>query len=81
MAVRTVRKQRAAALPYINDARLLFFWKRRFSQPPSSPEFRLDGESWDKIIESCQRQGDTGDSIALAAGLTLNLLHDYASCV
>jgi ABC-type glycerol-3-phosphate transport system substrate-binding protein len=78
---RVVRKQPAAALPYINDARLLFYWRRRYSQSPSSPEFLLDGRSWETIVESFQRQGDTGDSIALAAGLTLNLLHDYASFV
>ncbi len=78
---RAVRGLRAAALPYINDARLLFYWKRRLSQPPSAKVFQLDGQSWETIIQSFQRQGDTGDSIALAAGLTLNLLHDYASLV
>ena len=78
---RNVGKQRASALPYINDVRLLFYWKRRPSRPPSAPPMQLDDTNWDSLIHSFQAHAEPGDSMAFAAGLTLNLLHDYASFV
>jgi hypothetical protein len=78
---RTVHNHHALALPFINDVRLLFYWKRRLSRLPSDPALQLDGKSWESIIHSFQAHAEAGDSIALASGLTLNLLHDYASFV
>lgn len=75
---RDVLGQPAAALPYINDVRLLFYWKRLPSSDPSTREFRMNASSWESILDSLESQTDPGDTMAFPIGLTLNLIHDYA---
>jgi hypothetical protein len=71
----------ASALPYSNDVRLLFYWKRLPSALPISPVFELNASSWQAILDSLQRGTAVGETAAFATGVTLNLLHDYASLV
>lgn len=71
----------ACALPYTNDVRLLFYWKRLPSSPPNSQPLTLSGASWESILDSLRDNASVGDTVALATGVTLNLLHDYATLV
>jgi hypothetical protein len=73
--------QPAAVLPYINDVRLLFYWKRLPGERPSAQAVTLNTSSWSTIIESLHTQGTPEDRIAFAGGLTLNLLMDYSMMV
>lgn len=67
----------AAALPFANDVRLLFYWKRLPSAEPGSRPLQLNGASWQAIIDSLRNETSPGDTLVFPAGLTLNLLHDY----
>src|SRR5579872_789229 len=71
----------ASALPFITDVRILFYWKRLPSSDPGSPELVLNTSSWNAMIDSIRDHASIGDTIALPAGLTLNVLHDYAPLV
>jgi ABC-type glycerol-3-phosphate transport system substrate-binding protein len=71
----------ASSLPYITDVRLLFYWKRLPSAPPTSPEFVLNASSWTALIDSIRARAGSIDTIAFPTGLTLNVLHDYAPIV
>jgi hypothetical protein len=71
----------ASALPYTNDVRLLFYWKRLPSAPPSSPALELNASSWAAILDSLSKGTAIGETAAFPTGVTLNLLHDYASLV
>src|ERR1035438_3619426 len=67
----------AAALPFITDVRILFYWKRLPSADPDSREFVLNTSSWNAMIDSIRDHASSGDTIALPAGLTLHVLHGY----
>ena len=71
----------AAVLPFITDVRVLFYWKRLPSEAPGARELVLNTSSWDAMIDSIRDHSSSGDTIALPAGLTLNVLHDYAPLV
>jgi hypothetical protein len=71
----------ACALPYTNDVRLLFYWKRIPSALPNAPPLELNGASWQAVLDSLRDGAGMGDTVAFATGVTLNLLHDYASLV
>ena len=71
----------ASALPYTNDVRLLFYWKRLPSAPPGSAALELNGASWPALLDRMRMDTGAGDTVAFATGITLNLLHDYASLV
>jgi len=71
----------SAVLPYINDIRLLFFWKRLPAQAPSSSPLLLDTSTWERVLDSIRSQGGPEDRLAFAGGLTLNLLYDYCMLV
>jgi hypothetical protein len=71
----------ASALPFITDVRVLFYWKRLPSADPASRELVLNTSSWDAIVDSIRQHASSGDTIALPAGLTLNVIHDYAPLV
>jgi hypothetical protein len=71
----------SAALPYINDTRLLFYWKRLPRQDLSAPPLVLDTSSWKSVLDSLRNQGGPEDRLAFAGGLTLNLLYDYSMLV
>jgi hypothetical protein len=71
----------ASALPYTNDVRLLFYWKRLPTASPTSPPFDLNASSWQSILDSLQAHAGVGDTAAFATGITLNLLHDYSTLV
>lgn len=71
----------ASALPYTNDIRLLFYWKRLPSAPPETRPFSLNGSSWEAVLTSLRNGTESGETAAFATGLTLNLLHDYAALV
>lgn len=71
----------ASALPYSNDVRLLFYWKRLPSALPNSPALELNASSWDAILDSLRKGTAVGETVAFPTGVTLNLLHDYASLV
>ena len=71
----------ACSLPYTNDVRLLFYWKRLPSLP-EAPQLQLkNGDSWQAVLNSLRDGTGVGDTMAFATGVTLNLLHDYASLV
>jgi hypothetical protein len=72
-----VLKIPASALPYANDVRLLFYWKRLPSAAPDSPPLVLNGSSWQALMESLRDGTSQGDTIVFPTGVTLNLLHDY----
>jgi hypothetical protein len=74
-----VNSTRACVLPYVDDARLIFFWRRLPGAPPSSPAFTLQTGSWQAIVDSLRAPREGGPPFAFPIGLTLNLLHDYAS--
>ena len=71
----------ASALPYTNDVRLLFFWKRLPSASPESQSLTLNNSSWPVLLDSLARGSSGGSTIAFPTGITLNLLHDYMSLV
>lgn len=71
----------ACVLPYINDIRLLFYWKRLPTQDPNSPSMAINASSWQSIIDSFRKQASSEDRLAFAGGLTLNLLMDYSMLV
>lgn len=71
----------AAVLPYINDIRLLFYWKRLPSQDLAVEPMLLNSSTWDNILTSIEKKGGPEDRIAFAGGLTLNLLMDYSMLV
>jgi ABC-type glycerol-3-phosphate transport system substrate-binding protein len=71
----------AAVLPYITDARLLFYWKRLPSEAADAKELVINVSSWHSIIESIRDGASAGDTLAFPTGLTLNILHDYAPLV
>jgi hypothetical protein len=76
-----VESTRACALPYVNDARLIFFWRRLPGARPDSEAFGLDSGSWPAVLGSLKAPTGGGPPFAMPIGLTLNLLHDYASLV
>jgi hypothetical protein len=67
----------ASALPFANDVRLLFYWKRLPSAAEDSKALELSGGTWQGIIESLQEGAGPGDTLVFPTGVTLNLLHDY----
>jgi hypothetical protein len=67
----------ASALPFTNDVRLLFYWKRLPSAADDSEALELSGGTWQGIVESLQKGTNPGDTLVFPTGLTLNLLHDY----
>jgi len=71
----------ASVLPYVNDPRLIFSWVRLPGAPPDSPAFELHTGSWRAVVDSLRASPENGPPLALPIGLTLNLLHDYASLV
>ena len=71
----------SAALPYINDTRLLFYWKRLPGEQPSSSSLVLETSTWNGVLDSLRSQGGPEDRLAFAGGLTLNLLFDYSMLV
>jgi hypothetical protein len=76
-----VESARACVLPYVNDARLIFYWKRLPGAPMTSSAFTLHTGSWQAIVNSLRTPHEGGPPFAFPIGLTLNLLHDYASLV
>lgn len=68
----------AICLPYITDARLLFYWKRLPTDSAATKVMSLDASSWEGILASLKRQGGPEDRLAFAGGLTLNLMFDYS---
>ena len=76
-----VDSTRACALPYVNDPRLIFYWSRLHGAPPNSPAFELHTGSWQAVVDSLKAPRENGPPFAFPIGLTLNLLHDYASLV
>ncbi len=76
-----VEGTRACALPYVNDPRLIFYWSRLPGSSPNSPAFNLHTGSWQAIVDSLRAPRENGPPFAFPIGLTLNLLHDYASLV
>src|SRR5258708_3568848 len=73
-----VDNTRACALPYVNDARLIFYWRRLPGAPQNSTPFELHTGSWQAIVDSLKVPREGGPPFAFPIGLTLNLLHDYA---
>lgn len=76
----------ASALPFITDVRLLFYWKRRppakdQAPPATDRELVLNTSTWQAVVDSIRDRGSSGDTIAFATGLTLNVIHDYAPLV
>jgi hypothetical protein len=76
-----VLKVPASALPYANDVRLLFYWKRLPSAAPDSPALKLNNSSWQALMESLRDGTSQGDTLVFPTGVTLNLLHDYLPLV
>jgi hypothetical protein len=73
--------ERACALPYVNDAHLIFYWKHLPGAAISAPPFELNADSWPAILNSLRASPGGGPPLVFPIGLTLNLLHDYASLV
>src|ERR1017187_5936 len=71
----------ASVVPYINDIRLLFYWKRLPAEDLEKGVVSLNASSWETILNSIRTQGTPTDQIAFAGGLTLNLLMDYSMMV
>jgi hypothetical protein len=72
----------ASALPYTNDVRLLFYWKRLpAAEPDSKPVLELNNSSWSALMDSLRDGTSQGDTLVFPTGVTLNLLHDYLPLV
>jgi hypothetical protein len=71
----------ACVLPYINDIRLFFYWKRLPVEGPSSDAFSLNASDWDSALNSLKQLSSPGNQMAFAGGVTLNLLMDYSMLV
>jgi len=67
-------------VPFINDLRLLYYWKR-FPWQSASPQdaVSMNASDWDSLIDSLKKAPD--GSLALPIGLTNNLIHDYLPLV
>jgi len=72
----------AGALPYTNDVRLLFYWKRLPTDGPDSrPVLELNNSNWNALMDSLRDGTSQGDTLVFPTGVTLNLLHDYLPLV
>jgi hypothetical protein len=76
-----VGRTQRSILPYVNDAHLIFYWKRLPGASTDSDAFVLDSHSWENIVASLQQVRGGGPPFVFPIGMTLNLLHDYAPLV
>jgi ABC-type glycerol-3-phosphate transport system substrate-binding protein len=67
----------ASALPFSNDVRLLFYWKRLPAAGVDAKPLQLGGATWQDLIASFREGTTPGDTLVFPTGITLNLLHDY----
>lgn len=68
---------KAGALPFANDVRLLFYWKRLPTAEPTSKPLQLNNSDWKSLLESLRVGTQQGETIVIPIGVTLNLLHDF----
>jgi ABC-type glycerol-3-phosphate transport system substrate-binding protein len=70
-----------ASLKLTTDVRLLFYWKRRRGNSPTTKPFVINTESWQTLLQSIQEHMlETGSApsqpMVMPIGLSQNLLHD-----
>jgi len=77
LPLRDIGSTPAAALSFLNDVRVIFFWKGKNLDDPKDHPLRLENASWPALLKSFRDGTEPGDTLSLPVGFTLNLLHDY----